>query len=89
MDGNIMLLDRDVIILYLWFLLFYFTSEVSYLSLMFNGVFLYAVLMMKYCWNKCLNVRRGSTLSDLFTPCITQAHLACGKPSNPSWPGPA
>ena len=28
-------------------------------------------------------------LSNLFTPCITQAHLPCGKPSEPSLPGPA
>ena len=34
-----------------------------------SDVFLYAVPMMIYCWNKCLNVRRGSTLSNLFTPC--------------------
>ena len=54
-----------------------------------SDVFLYAVPVMIYCWNKCLNVRRGSTLSDLFTPCITQAHLPRGKPSDLSWPGPA
>ena len=67
------------------FIYFIFTSEVLCLCLMskMSDVFLYAVQMM-HTVNKCLNVRRGSTLSDLFTACITQAHLPGGKPSEPS-----
>ena len=97
MDGNIMLLTELLsFLLMIFIILFHFRGVYAVVMCFWctRGVvlpesdvwcvFLYVVLMMKYCWNKCLNVRRGSTLSDLFTPCVNQAHLRCDMPSDPA-----